>query len=979
MSESLEALKQHSSILDLYASRLKLTKQAKDRYRAECPFGELHKNGVDRTPSLDVFLDKGTWIFKCLGCGTSDSIFGLLQQTDKVPFKDAVRIAREFTSGWFKDRGQVESVFKSVGQEKDKPLKTFPESDYVKLEEAFAQSKEAQAFLLKERGIDLQTAKRLRVGFRQDVGKLAGSAVGEDVSAGGWLAFPTFAVGMSRAITSVKYRSIKEKLFTKQPGMGTFLFNSESIDFCEPIFLVEGELDCLSLEQAGFRAVSLPNATCTVTPEWKDLLMSAECVILAGDNDGAAGTKKMQQLWAEMQERTFYLKWPGSRKDANEFFLTVCNRNLSVFRTKVNELTQLAKSTPMPGIYSLQEMMVSRAEDNIADHPHRFRFPWANVDAMAILAPGAVIGFTATNTGMGKALASTTQVATPTGFTAIGDLKVGDHVIGKDGKPTEVLGVYPQGVRKGFRVSFTDNTSVVCDRDHLWEVRSNCQKINGTKRVLSVRQILAMETLGQEIKSADNGYRHHLPTVDPVQFVGGPLPLKPYLMGALLGDGGFTCNTISFTNTDPELIARVESELPDGMTLPQNNIQYRLKYRHGHKNPVKDALRELGLLGKHSHNKFIPDVYKFASLEDRIQFLQGLMDTDGCRAKNNSLPFCTVSEQMMNDFVFLVRSLGGIVQICTQDRADKRRRLYICYPRLPKSINPFFISRKASKYHVNPRSTRDRSIEKIERCENVDMTCIKVAAEDGLFVLEDFIVTHNTTFIIQATLESARKHGEVVLNYQAELSQEQIARMVASQVLFKHRLELSKADYNQAAELIGSAKYYIGRNPTLTTITPVLDLIEAGVRRLSPTVVVLDNLHFLCRFEPDQVKAMENAMQRIKNMAATYNLKFFVLGAPKKADSTNKGKSLHISDVRGSASFGDDSDAVFTLHRDIIKDRETNKKDEYEPATKIRLVKVRDKGPGDAEVDLVFIGERATFSEVTYQEQSGQMSYEYAK
>lgn len=634
MSESLEALKQHSSILDLYASRLKLTKQAKDRYRAECPFGELHKNGVDRTPSLDVFLDKGTWIFKCLGCGTSDSIFGLLQQTDKVPFKDAVRIAREFTSGWFKDRGQVESVFKSVGQEKDKPLKTFPESDYVKLEEAFAQSKEAQAFLLKERGIDLQTAKRLRVGFRQDVGKLAGESH-MDISAKGWLSFPTLH---ARLVTSVKYRSIVGKYFCKQPGMGTYLWNTESLDFCEPIFLCEGELDAMTLEMSGVRAVSLPNATCTVTPEWKDMLLSAECVILAGDNDGAAGTKKMQQLWAEMQERTFYLKWPGSCKDANEFFLTVCNRNLSVFRTKVNELTQLAKSTPMPGIYSLQEMMVSRAEDNIADHPHRFRFPWANVDAMAILAPGAVIGFTATNTGMGK-----------------------------------------------------------------------------------------------------------------------------------------------------------------------------------------------------------------------------------------------------------------------------------------------------------------------------------------------------TTFIIQATLESARKHGEVVLNYQAELSQEQISRMVASQVLFKHRLELSKADYNQAAELIGSAKYYIGRNPTLTTITPVLDLIEAGVRRLSPTVVVLDNLHFLCRFEPDQVKAMENAMQRIKNMAATYNLKFFVLGAPKKADSTNKGKSLHISDVRGSASFGDDSDAVFTLHRDIIKDRETNKKDEYEPATKIRLVKVRDKGPGDAEVDLVFIGERATFSEVTYQEQSGQMSYEYAK
>lgn len=634
MSDSLEALKRHPSILELYASRLKLTKQAKDRYRASCPFPEKHANGVDRTPSFDVYLHQGTYIFSCLGCGISGSILDLLQKTDGVEFKEAVRIAREFTSGWFQGKKSVENTFRAIGQEPDKPLKTFPESDYVKLEAAFAQNKEAQAWLLKERGIGLEEAKRRRLGFRADVGKLAGES-GMEVASRGWVSFPTFNTGV---VTSVKYRSIAGKYFCKQPGMGTYLWNTESIDFCEPIFLTEGEIDAMTFEQAGYRAVSLPNATCTVLPEWKDALLQAECVILAGDND-TPGIKKMQQLWAEMQERTFYLKWPGNIKDANQFFLEICNRNLSAFRTKVNELTQLAKSTPMPGIYSLQEMMISRAEDNVADHPNRFRFPWTNVDAMAILAPGSVIGLVATNSGQGK-----------------------------------------------------------------------------------------------------------------------------------------------------------------------------------------------------------------------------------------------------------------------------------------------------------------------------------------------------STMAIQATLEAARKHGETVLNYQAELGQDQIARMVTAQVLFKHRLELTKDDYKTASEMLSGVKYYIGRNPTLTTIQPVLDLIEAGVRRLSPTVVVLDNLHFLCRFENDQVKAVENAMQRIKNMAAAYNLKFFVVGQPKKADSTSKGKSLHITDVRGSASFGDDSDAVFTLHRDIIKDRETNKKDEYEPATKIRLVKVRDKGPGDAEVDLVFIGDRATFSEVTYQQEpNGQMSYEYAK
>src|SRR6204780_783207 len=221
-----------------------------------------------------------------------------------------------------------------------------------------------------------------------------------------------------------------------------------------------------------------------------------------------------------------------------------------------------------------------------------------------------------------------------------------------------------------------------------------------------------------------------------------------------------------------------------------------------------------------------------------------------------------------------------------------------------------------------------------------------------------------TTFVLQETLEAARKHGEVVLNYQAELTIEQISRIVTAHVLRKHRLELTPDDMKSAAHALAGAKYYVGRNAALTTITPVLDLMEAAIRRLSPTVAVLDNIHYLVRNEQDQVKAMKNAMQRVKSMAVLYGLKFFFLGAPKKAESTAKGKQLHVTDVRGSVAFGDDSDAVFTIHRDMLTNSEDRKND-YSPQTKLRLVKVRDKGPGDAEVDLLFLGELASFVEVS--------------
>jgi replicative DNA helicase len=231
-----------------------------------------------------------------------------------------------------------------------------------------------------------------------------------------------------------------------------------------------------------------------------------------------------------------------------------------------------------------------------------------------------------------------------------------------------------------------------------------------------------------------------------------------------------------------------------------------------------------------------------------------------------------------------------------------------------------------------------------------------------------------STFILQETVEAARTHGEVVLNYQAELTIEQVTRIVTAHTLRKHRLELSNADMKCAAHALAGVKYYIGRNAALTNVGPVLDLMEAAIRRLSPTVVVLDNIHYLCRNETDQVKAMENAMQRIKSLAVMYRLKFFVLGAPKKAESTSKGKQLHVTDARGSVTFGDDSDAVFTIHRDMLTNSD-DKKNDYSPVTKLRLVKVRDKGPGDAEVELYFLGELATFSEVAQSGGSGLLAF----
>ena len=170
MSEQeLERLKRHPKIFDLYASRIRLTKGTNNRYRASCPFHN------DSSPSFDVYLQDGIWLYGCFGCGAKGNVLQFIQKTDGVDFKGAVAIARNYCSEWSQNAEKVSQVFKPLGQESPQVRKTYPEAEYRKLEEALKNSPEAISFL-RARGISLETAQRLRIGFRQDVGKLAGES-----------------------------------------------------------------------------------------------------------------------------------------------------------------------------------------------------------------------------------------------------------------------------------------------------------------------------------------------------------------------------------------------------------------------------------------------------------------------------------------------------------------------------------------------------------------------------------------------------------------------------------------------------------------------------------------------------------------------------------------------------------------------------------------------------------------------------------
>jgi phosphate starvation-inducible protein PhoH and related proteins len=362
----------------------------------------------------------------------------------------------------------------------------------------------------------------------------------------------------------------------------------------------------------------------------------------------------------------------------------------------------------------------------------------------------------------GRAQPLSSGVLTPTGFQAIGSLRVGDLVIGSNGQPTPVLGVYPQGRKEVFRLSAQDGASTLCCGEHLWHVFTAADRRRGTPgRILETREMIG------RLRSTHR-HRYELPMLAaPVELPPRDVPLDPYALGLLLGDGCLTGSTTpSFSTADPELALALEVSL-DGIELrPRGGVDYDLRHIGGHRggviavNPVTAVLRKLGLLGARSATKFVPDVYLHNAPSVRLAVLQGLLDSDGGpvvqQERTCRIQYTTCSARLREDVSFLVRSLGGVAYSRRRRVAGRRpgrvggRLVYhrsdafILDIRLPVGVEPFRLKRKRERYRNDGGGRPMRFVHAIEPAGEEETVCIQVAAADSLYVTDDFLVTHNT-------------------------------------------------------------------------------------------------------------------------------------------------------------------------------------------------------------------------------------------
>ncbi len=345
---------------------------------------------------------------------------------------------------------------------------------------------------------------------------------------------------------------------------------------------------------------------------------------------------------------------------------------------------------------------------------------------------------------------------TPSGWTNIEDLKLGDNVVSGTGNITKVIGVYPQGEKYIYRMFFNDGTFVDSGDEHLWQVKCRLGRDNNVKSYpykykgviyTSNWEIKTTKDIYDFYQTLDKKNRHinyELPEQPIVKFEEHPIFYDAYKLGLLLGDGCFRVDyQVRFSTADIELIKNFSNT-----KKLKNKFDYMLPKEHYH------SIKSLGLFGKDSGSKFIPKDYLFNSVDVRLSILQGLMDTDGC-VSGAGVEFTSVSKDLSEGVQFLVRSLGGYANITKRITKyvykgikKEGKPSYRVYIRLDK-ICPFKLSRKIKQWQElnsrNGKRTCSRIIESVEFLPEKDKaTCISVDDVSHLYITKDFIITHNT-------------------------------------------------------------------------------------------------------------------------------------------------------------------------------------------------------------------------------------------
>ncbi len=508
------------------------------------------------------------------------------------------------------------------------------------------------------------------------------------------------------------------------------------------------------------------------------------------------------------------------------------------------------------------------------------------------LHPGQMV-IVAARPAMGKALALDTPLPTPTGWTTMGEVEVGDYLVNADGRPTRVVAATEVMTdRPVYEVVFRDGETIVADGQHQWMTWDRRARRSASEPKYAKEPVLPAVRTTEEIartlrcNTADARLNHSVMVGAPFVLPDADLPIPAYTLGAWLGDGHSDGGRI--TSTDPEIIARIEA---DGVVAkPHGNYLYGLSLptdppaerecqvcgavfqpayheqvlcgrRHGGWVPrakprctgcggrargagarcrscrdstsFQGRLRSLGVLG----DKHIPAEYLRASEQQRRDLLAGLLDTDGYVAEQGNVQFAVTSRRLAEGTLELVRTLGYRATMRTKQVKGRRESSSTCYMvNFTPGEKVFYLPRKAARQVIPGIKVRHRLIQEVRPILSVPVRCVQVDSHDRLYLAgRSMVPTHNSTLGLDVCRAASIKHGLSSVIFSLEMSRTEITMRLLSaeaRIAMNHMRNghMTDDDWSRLARKMGE----VSSAPLYIDDSPNLTMMEirAKARRL---------------------------------------------------------------------------------------------------------------------------------------------------
>ena len=495
---------------------------------------------------------------------------------------------------------------------------------------------------------------------------------------------------------------------------------------------------------------------------------------------------------------------------------------------------------------------------------------FADLDAVTNgLHPGQMI-IVAARPGVGKALALDTPLPTPTGWTTMGAVRVGDELIDAAGRPTRVVAATEvMHGRPCYEVEFSDGTVIVADAQHQW--------------LTEARSAVAVRTTEQI--AADGRWNHSVANAQPLDLPEQDLPLPPYTLGAWLA------GACSGSSLEPEIAWHIEAEGIDGIP------------------------------GRALGDKHIPAEYLRASQAQRQALLAGLLDADGTVTADGDIQFVATDRRLADDVQELITGLGHRCSISMHQVSSLSYAISF-----ETEDDVFRLERKRLRHKEWRRATsKARTIVDVRPVISVPVRCVEVGNPDHLYLAgRSMIPTHNSTLGLDFARSCSIRNGLTSCIFSLEMSKTEIVmRMLSAEA--KIRLgdmrggRMTDDDWTRLARRmseISEAPLFVDDSPNLTMME-----IRAKARRLKQRndlrLIVVDYLQLMTsgkRTESRQQEVSEFS-RHLKLMAKELEVPVIAISQLNRGPEQRTDKRPMLSDLRESGSLEQDADAVILINR----------------------------------------------------------------